>query len=131
MRNKLSTFVLASATLAAVALSTIPAMASTSKSVTVPFSFTVDGKNLPAGEYLVLRDDTQHFVSLQSRDASQRFLWIANPSATKTDRVILKFNPQGDTHSLESVQFGPLVTSRLDRKSRKTEDVSPQYAPGQ
>jgi hypothetical protein len=131
MRSKLSTFVLASAALAAVALSTIPAMASTSKTLTVPFSFTVNGKNLPAGEYYVVRDDTQHFVGLQSQHSSQSFLWIANPSATRTDRVILKFDSQGNTHVLQSIQYGPLVTSRLDRKSRKTEDVSPQSAPGQ
>ncbi len=131
MRIRFNALVLASAALAAVALSTIPAMASTTKTVTVPFSFTVDGKSLPAGEYLIQRDDTQHFVGLQSRDASHNFLWIASPSATKTDRVILKFNPQGETHSLESIQFGPLVTSRLNRKSKKTEDVSPQFTPGQ
>jgi hypothetical protein len=91
----------------------------------------VNGKTLPAGEYSIVRDDTQHFVSLVSSDSSQRFIWVVTPSATETDRVALKFNPQGDTHVLESVQFGPLITSRLDRKSRKTEDVSPQYAPGQ
>jgi hypothetical protein len=131
MRRKLSIFALASAAFAAAALSTIPAMASTSATLKVPFSFTVDGKNLPAGDYIVQRDDTQQFVSLQSRDSSQKFLWIANPSATHTDRVILRFDPQGETHVLESVQFGPLVTSNLNRRSKKAEDVSPQYAPGQ
>lgn len=131
MRSKLITFVLASAVLAAVALSTIPAEATTSKTLTVPFSFTVNGKNLPAGNYYVVRDDSRNYVGLLSKDSSQSFLWIASPCATPTDRVILKFGSQGETHVLQSIQYGPMVTPRLDRKSRKTEDVSPQSAPGQ
>jgi hypothetical protein len=106
-------------------------MASTSKTLTVPFNFTVDGKNLPAGDYLVSRDGGHDFVRLQSRDLSYSFVWVGSPTATREDRVILKFEPQGDTHVLESVQSGPLVVSRLTRKSRKTEDVTPQDAPGQ
>jgi hypothetical protein len=45
--------------------------------------------------------------------------------------VILTFDPQGDTHALESIQYGRLVTSKLNRKTKKTEDVSPQLTPGQ
>jgi hypothetical protein len=131
MRSKFSTFVMASAALAVAALSTIPAMASTSNKLTVPFSFTVNGKNLPAGEYLVIRDDGHDFVRLQSVDASYSFVWMASPSATRADRVILSFEPQGETHVLESVQSGPLVTHRFTRKSRMTEDVSAPVAPGQ
>jgi hypothetical protein len=131
MRIRFSALVLASAALAAVALSTIPAMATTGKTLNVPFSFTVNGKTLPAGEYYVVRDDSRHFVGLQSSHSSESFLWVANPSETKTDRVVLKFNPQGNTHELESVQYGPLVTSKLNGKSKKAEDVSPQFTPGQ
>ncbi len=53
MRSKFSTFVLASATLAAVALATLPAMAETSTTLNVPFSFTINGQSLPAGTYSV------------------------------------------------------------------------------
>jgi len=56
---------------------------------------------------------------------------MASPSATRSDRVILRFEPQGETHVLESVQSGPLVTRILNRKSRTTEDVSAQEASGQ
>ena len=131
MRSKLSTSVLASAALAAVALSTIPAMASTSRILKVPFRFTVDGKELPAGDYFVVREDGHDFVRLQSRDLSHSFVWLASPCASRADRVILQFEPQGDTHVLESVQFGPLITHNLAGKSRKIENVSPQEAPGQ
>jgi hypothetical protein len=130
MRSKLSTFALASAALAAAALS-IPAMASTSTTLNVPFGFTVDGKDLPAGKYLVVREDGHDFVRLRSVDSSYSFVWMASPSATRSDRVILKFEPQGETHVLESVQSGPLVTRVLNRKSKTTEDVSAQEASGQ
>jgi hypothetical protein len=131
MRSKLSTFILASTALAAAALTTLPAVAATSTTLNVPFSFTVGGKSLPAGEYLVQRDSSGNIVRLKGKDASQSFAWVAAPAATKSDRVILKFDPQGQTHALQSVQYGPLVTTTLDRKSKKAEDMSPQYVAGQ
>jgi hypothetical protein len=130
MRSKFSTLVLASAALAAVALATIPAVAETSTTLNVPFSFTVNGQSLPAGTYSVQRDIPGNFLTLKGRDASQRFAWPALPGATRSDRVILTFDGQGQTHVLQSVQFGPLVTSRIGKKNRKTEDMSPQDMPG-
>ena len=128
MRSMFSTFVLASTALAA-ALSTLPAVAETSTTLNVPFSFTVGGKILPAGEYSVERD--RNFVRLKGKDGSQRFTWIAVPAAAEENKVVLKFDPQGQTHALQSIQYGPLVTSTVDRKSKKAEEVSPQYTPGQ
>jgi hypothetical protein len=128
MRFKFSTFVLASTALAA-ALATLPAVAETSATLNVPFSFTVGGKLLPAGEYSVARD--RNFVRLQGKDGSQRFTWIAAPAATEEHKVILTFDPQGQTHALQSIQYGPLVTSTSDRKSRKAQEITPQYMPGQ
>jgi hypothetical protein len=131
MKLKLSTFALASAVMAAAALATIPAVAETSITLNVPFSFTVGSQSLPAGSYSVKRDDRGNFVRLQGKDASQSFVWVASTADTKTDRVILKFDANGRTHVLESVQCGPLVTPRLDRKNRNAEDMSPEYVPGQ
>jgi hypothetical protein len=131
MRSKFSTLVLASAALAAVALTTIPAVASATTTLNVPFSFTVNGRSLPAGAYSVQRDDSGNFVRLQGRDPSQNFVWVASPATIKGDRVVLKFDSQGQTHVLQSIQYGPVITTRLDRKTRKTEDVSPQDMPGQ
>ena len=128
MRSKFSIFVLASTALAAT-LATLPAVAETSTTLNVPFSFTIGGKILPAGEYSVARD--RNFVRLQCKDGSQRFTWIAVPAAAEENKVVLKFDPQGQTHALQSIQYGPLVTSTVDRKSKKAEEVSPQYTPGQ
>jgi hypothetical protein len=131
MRSKFSALVLASAALAAVGLATIPAVAATSTAVNVPFSFTVGGHCLPAGLYSVQQDLSGNILRLQARDGSQSFVSIAIPSEINEDRTVLRFNTVGQTHVLESIRFGPLVTPRLDRKTRRTEDLSPQIMPGQ
>lgn len=131
MKIKFSTLVLASAALAAAALTTIPAMAATTTTLNVPFSFTVNGHSLPAGQYSVQRDTSGNFLRLQGKDGSENFLWVAAATSGDTGRVILRFDEQGQTHALHSVQYGPAVTTRLDRKTRKHEGVAPQYMPGQ
>jgi len=134
MRSKLSTFILASTVLAVTALATLPAVAATSgtsATLKVPFSFTVNGRSLPAGEYSVQRDTSGNFLRLRSKDASESFVWVVGSNATPGDRIILKFDPQGQTHALQSVQFGSLTTVKLDQKSRKSEDVSAPVMPGQ
>jgi hypothetical protein len=126
MKNTFRTLVLASAAMAAAATATLPAMAETSTTLNVPFSFTVDGHILPAGEYSVVRDDTRNFVKLRSRDYSATYSFVASPTADRSDRVILRFDGQSENHALQSVQYGPLVTARLDGK--KKENITPQYS---
>jgi len=132
MRSRLFRFTLASAALAAVALSAIPAMAATATTLKVPFSFTVNGKECPAGVYLIQRDTVASTVMLQARDASKSFIWIAGPSATKnSDSVVLNFDQIGEKHALRSVQSGSLLTNRLDSKTVENEGVTVQVTPGQ
>ena len=123
MRNTFSKFILAPAIMAAAALATIPAMAETT-TVNVPFSFAVAGQILPAGAYSVQSNSAGSFVRLQSQQTSQSFIWAASPSAGKGDWVSLKFDRQGDTFILNSVKSGPLVTSRLDKKTAASERMS-------
>jgi hypothetical protein len=130
MRSKFSTLVLASAALAAVGLATIPAVAETSTTLNVPFSFTVGGQSLPAGAYSVQRDSSGSFLRFQGKDSSQSFVWTALSGTSRNDRVVLKFDELGQTHALQSVQYGPLVTIKLNKKKRSTEDMSPQNMPG-
>jgi hypothetical protein len=130
MRSKFSTLFLASAALAAAALATIPGMAEASTTLNIPFSFTVNGQSLPAGAYSVRRDILSNFIRFQGKDASQSFVWLASQGGTRGDRIVLKFEGQGQTHVLQSVQFEPLVTNRLDKKKRSTEVLSPQPTPG-
>jgi hypothetical protein len=123
MKTNFRTFVLASAAVAAAAMVTIPAVADTSATLRVPFSFTVNGRTLPAGDYTVVRSNNLAFVRLQSVNSFAGYSWIAGQSQEKRDRVILRFN--GENHALQSVQFGPVISPQLDKKSKNKESVVP------
>ena len=128
MRSILRNFVLAPAVMAPAVLATNTAMAETVK---VPFNFTFDGKDLPAGYYSVKRDISQNMVTLRSNATSQSFTWIiapGNPAPTDT-AVTLRFDILGQDHVLQSVQFGTLITFRLDKKTKQT--MIARNVPGQ
>jgi hypothetical protein len=129
MQLKFRSLVLAA--MAATALATIPAVAETSTTINVPFSFMVEGQTLPAGVYSVQEVNSGNFLRLKGKDASQTFMWIASPSVNDGRGVTLKFDNQGQTHVLQSIQLGAFETPRLDHKSRKMENISPEYMPGQ
>jgi len=130
MQSRLSRLILAPAVLAVAAFATIPAMAETT-TVKVPFSFTVAGKSLPAGQYSIQRDTLGTFVRLQSEDASQSFSWVADPSGVNRALVVLKFDEAGQTHALRSIQYGSLVTGTLDKKKKAAEHASARDQAGQ
>ena len=118
MRSILRNFVLAPAVMAAAALATNTAMAETVK---VPFNFTVAGKNLPAGYYWVRREVSQNIVTLRSYETPQSFTWVLTPGdpAPTDTAVVLRFDVLGEAHALRSVQYGPLITLRLDKKAKQ------------
>ena len=117
MKSIFSRLVLAPAALAAVALVAGSAMAETT--IKVPFSFTADGKVCPAGYYTVIHDDTSSFVTLAHKGYPEVLTYVVGPGAPdQADRkVSLKFDAVGDGHVLQSIQFGSVVTARLDKKS--------------
>lgn len=124
MRNTFSKFVLVPAIMAVASLATIPAIAETA-TVEVPFEFSVAGQILPAGVYSVQHDSIGNFVRLRSQQTSQSFAWIASPSSdAKETSVSLKFDREGNSFTLHSVQAGPLVTTILDKKTAASERMS-------
>jgi hypothetical protein len=104
-------------------MATIPAVAETSATLRVPFSFTVNGRTLPAGDYSVVRSNNLAFVRLQSVNSFEGYSWIAGPSEEKRDRVVLRFN--SENHALQSVQFGTVISPQLDKKWKNGESVIP------
>lgn len=114
MRSILRKVILASAFGAAVALAANSASA-TSR-VNVPFEFKVAGKTLPAGGYHVSHDSTGSFVTLRSIDSSASYTWLLAPGQVDgTKKIALNFDERNGTHVLESIQFGSMVTPRLDK----------------
>jgi len=110
-------FVLAPAVLAAAALTANAAMAETT--VKIPFNFTAGGHVCPAGLYTVEHESDSGFVTLLRKGSADTFTWVVGPAdATPSERrITLRFDEVGNTHVLQSVQYGNLITARLDKKT--------------
>jgi hypothetical protein len=130
MQSILRKLILAPAVLAAAALTTGSAMAGTP--INVPFGFSVAGKSFPAGLYLVERDSQGGFVTLANRDWSQSSSWRLGPGSPgpRENKVALKFAKMGDRRVLESIQYGPLITGKLDKKIDERERGADQLSRG-
>jgi hypothetical protein len=94
----------------------------------VPFNFQVAGKDCPAGLYTVGHDLQHNLVTLKSKATAQSFTWVIGPGDPSPDAtaVTMRFNDLGDSHVLRSVQYGPMITSRLDKKNKQNEHVHVQ-----
>jgi len=130
MKSIFSKFVLAPAVLAAVALAAVSAKAEAT--IKVPFNFSVNGKICPAGYYSVQHDDHGSFVTLTSKSSSEVFTWVVGPGVDSPNerKIALKFDELGGSHVLQSVQYGTLITSRLDKKALHDERESNQLTGG-
>jgi hypothetical protein len=133
MRINFRSFVLASAAIAATAIATVPAHAATmgSANLNVPFSFNIDGKTMPAGNYAIKCDASGNFIKLQSEDGSITYNWVARSIGNTDHRVTLRFDQRGGAKDLQSVQYGTLTTPRLDRKLSPREREAQEVVSGQ
>lgn len=130
MRFILHNLILAPAIVAAAALVTNSAMAETT--LKVPFSFTVEGKYCPAGLYSVVQDNTGSFVTLLSKNSPQSFTWVIGPGSPNPNdqKIAMRFDHSGQTHALQSIQVGSMITSRLDKKTRENKQMSDRLSQG-
>jgi hypothetical protein len=121
MKNILRKIVVASVAVAAIALASNSAMAASK--VNVPFEFKVGSKTCPAGEYTVQPGLNRNVVVLASIDGSHSFTWLLQPGdASPLDKsVVLKFDEQANGSYLRSVQYGAMVTPRLDKGTNRLE----------
>jgi hypothetical protein len=120
MQNTLrSPFRLVAVALLVMAASAFTATAAHAVTLDVPFAFAVGNKVCPAGHYTVRADDLRSSVELVG--VSNGFKWVIHPGdAGPTDnRVILNFVDVGSQHLLRSIQYGPMTTSRIDKKTRE------------
>jgi hypothetical protein len=113
---------IASAVIVAAAFATIPSVAETT-SVKVPFSFKVVDQTFPAGEYVIRRDDGWNYVTLAPKGSSQSFSTIIGPGTPSPweYKIALKFDLVGQTHLLQSIQYGTMITGKLDKKALESE----------
>ena len=117
MKSIFTKFVLAPAVLAAAVLSANSAFASAT--VKIPFNFTADGKVCPAGDYTVQHEQNQGFITLRHKGSSEVFTYVVGPGAPNPNdtKVALNFDHLGEAHILQSIQYGSVMTTRLDKKS--------------
>lgn len=92
----------------------------------IPFNFTVGGKVLPAGAYTVKSDISMHTVTLRNDQTKQTLGWVVGPGQPDpTDtRVAAHFDKSASGYALRSIQYHSQTTSQLDKKLRRSEDVS-------
>ena len=114
MRITLRSLFLALAVLATSAFTTRRAAAA---NVRVPFDFNVDGKTLPAGTYVVTRDNNGDTVTLESQDCKYAHTWlvIRDGEQQAEHMVTLRFDQSGDKYALRTVEYDTLITKRLDK----------------
>ena len=131
MRFMLRSLILAPVVMATAALATNSAMAE--PTVNVPFSFAVAGKTAPAGLYSVQRDNNRAFVTLSSKTAPVTFKWILTPGdgVQRDGKVTLRFTQQDQSYTLQSVQYGPQTTHRLDKPTKHSEHQPVRIVEGQ
>lgn len=112
------------AVIMAAALATSQAVAETT-TIKVPFSFKVAGETFPAGDYRI-RHDNGNFVTLAAKDSSQSFTSVIGPGAPSPweYKIALNFDLVGNAHLLQSIQYGTMITRKLDKNAVESERVS-------
>jgi hypothetical protein len=116
MRTIIRTVVLATASLCATA-----AFAADQAVVNIPFNFQSQGHAFPAGNYVATLDTNHNVLALRNAsDTSVAAYWAAGPAEyNPTDeKLTLKFDDLGNSHTLRTLQLGPRITSRLDAPAR-------------
>ena len=123
MRLTLSSLVLASAVVAA-AVAVTPQVASATR-VHVPFSFNAGGKVMPAGDYNVVREPSRQFVTMIDPSGRATRTWLLGPGEPKgsSTAVVLSFDQTENGALLRTVQYGPMITSQIDKKLLHNDDT--------
>ena len=121
MRINFKSFVvLAPAVLAVAALATQTAVAE-SHVINVPFNFVAAGKTCPAGDYAVSQDKyRQHGSPGQPGKTASSGCWCP---ATAPFAITTWFSPStwpDRSHLLRTVQFGTMITPRIDKKYKES-----------
>ncbi len=115
--------------LAIAALAALTANSASAQSrIDVPFNFVAAGAHCTAGTYTIMESNWGTVVSLRGTDHS--FTWLigsGDPAPTDT-RVVLTFDRMGNNYALRTVQYGPEITTRLDKNLKESIPTAEQVA---
>ncbi len=116
----------------AVAAAVTPALAE--HTATIPFSFTVAGQACPAGVYEVISRSQLGIVTFRNMKAAKRsYNWVLQPgdAGPGDTKIVLTFDKTGGDHALRTIQYGPMVTPRIDKGLKETLQTSRTLVPGE
>jgi hypothetical protein len=130
MRSTLCKFFLVPAIAAAAALVSHSTQAQT---VDVPFTFTALGQNFPAGTYVVQENRDESYVTLRLKNGGKSICRVVGPGDPDNAdrRVVLRFREEGDAYTLDTIQFGPMITSHLAPGNRHNRELAARLVVGQ
>ncbi|MBB6146173.1 hypothetical protein HNQ77_004145 [Silvibacterium bohemicum] len=117
MRSMLRSIALTSAALCATA-----AFAADRAVVNVPFNFETHGISFPAGKYDASLSMNKNILTLRNiADPKEAIVWAVSPADETAIQkpLLMKFDDQGSTRELRTVQLGSRITSRLDAPARR------------
>ena len=125
-KQTLKTFAMLSLIMAVAAISVVAE--ASSSAFTIPFSFTVGNKTLPAGEYVVepYRRDSNNVWLVQSRDGRSSALVITNSvaSAKTQEKSTLVFKEYGGEYSLSQIWTAGTNSGRALRVQKPTTELA-------
>ena len=125
MRRILRTVVLSSAALWATA-----AFADTRARVDLAFSFMVQGQSFPAGNYDVVMDDNQKFITLSSEtNLAKTTTMVLGPADPAKAAVVLRFDVSTGGYSLRTIHMGVRTTGDLDAHGKRESMPAPAGGP--
>jgi hypothetical protein len=131
MQSILRRIAIVPAVIMAAGLAANPAVAEAT-TIKVPFSFKVAGETFPAGDYSIRHDERCNFVTLAPKVSSQSFSSIvgAGTSSPWEYKIALKFDLVGQTHLLQSIQYGTMITRKLDKRELESERDIAEHSSG-
>lgn len=102
--------------------------------VNIPFNFSSNGYSFPAGQYIAKLDSNHSVLELSSAtNTTISARWVVGPAESNPadEKLTLKFDDLGNSHTLRTVQLGTRVTSRLDAPARRHDAGSTATVSGQ
>jgi len=99
--------------------------AAAAATVKVPFEFKAAGKVFPAGTYNIEKDSTLNSVTLYNKETAEGITMLVGPGAPDPNdsAISLKFDQDGESRILRTVQYGSQITSRLDRRQSEADHL--------
>jgi hypothetical protein len=130
MKRQIITTIAIGMFITAIAVASARAQNAGTLMVTVPFEFSVSGKTLPAGNYLVRKEDSRTSLRIQNRDGSSTAFVLVSPINGRDiqNESKLVFNRYGNQYFLAQVWVAGSSRGEEPRKSAAERSIRRELA---